>query len=83
MRPENIGNISKSIISGMKRSLLHNQEEQSPSRTGRKGGSPTHDQVYDMLNYISDATSVTNKYFDGYDKEFEDLTQDELSRLAS
>lgn len=52
MRPENIGNISKSIISGMKRSLLHNQEEQSPSRTGRKGGSPTHDQVYDMLNYI-------------------------------
>lgn len=83
MRPENIGNISNSIISSMKRSLLHNQQEQSQSRTGRKGGSPTHDQVYDILNYISDATSVTSKYFDGYDKELEDLTQDELKRLAS
>ena len=35
-----------------------------------------------MLNHISDAYSVTSKYFDGYDKEFEDLTEEELTKLA-
>lgn len=83
-RPENLSQISSGIVAGRKRSIRLEGEYTKESRKGsRKGGSPTHDQVYDILNYISDATSVTNKYFDGYNKEFEDLTQDELTRLAS
>ena len=48
--------------------------------SGRKGG-PTIDQVYDLMEFISDAREVTDKYFDGYDKEFEELTPMELTSL--
>lgn len=48
--------------------------------SGRKGG-PTIDQVYDLMEFISDAREVTDKYFDGYDKEFEELTPIELTSL--
>lgn len=48
--------------------------------SGRKGG-PTIDQVYDLMECISDAREVTDKYFDGYDKEFEELTPMELTSL--
>lgn len=48
--------------------------------SGRKGG-PTIDQVYDLMECISDAREVTDKYFDGYDKEFEELTPTELTNL--
>lgn len=48
--------------------------------SGRKGG-PTIDQVYDLMECISDAREVTDKYFDGYNKEFEELTPMELTSL--
>lgn len=91
MRPSNLDKISFSVVNGMNRSLgrsvqpINNRtrEGNKSSNWSRKGGHPTHDQVYDILNTISDATSVTSKYFDGYNKELEDLTQDELDRLAS
>lgn len=91
MRPSNLDKVSFSVVNGMNRSLgrsvqhINNRtrEGNKSSNWSRKGGHPTHDQVYDILNTISDATSVTSKYFDGYNKELEDLTQDELDRLAS
>ena len=53
----------------------------TPFRQGSRKGGPTHDQVYDFMEFISEPYIVTDKYFDGYDKEFEDLTSMELTNL--
>lgn len=83
MRPSNLNEVASSIVKGMNRSLGSSvQPTEDVTREGSRKGSPTHDDVYDMLNHISDAYSVTSKYFDGYDKEFEDLTEEELTKLA-
>lgn len=92
MRPSNLDKVSFSVVKGMNRSLGRSVQpindttregSKSSNNWSRKGGHPTHDQVYDIINTIPDATSVTSKYFDGYNKELGDLTQDELDRLAS
>lgn len=53
------------------------------SRKGSRKGSPTTDNIYDMLNFIDEAYEVTEKYFDGYNTKLEDLTQEQLSSLVS
>ena len=53
----------------------------TPFRQGSRKGGPTHDQVYDFMEFISEPYTVTDKYFDGYDKDFNDLTNDELEKL--
>ena len=63
--------------------ILQISRERNGSRKGsRKGNSPTHDDIYDMINFIDDAYEVTEKYFDGYDKTLNDLDSDHLSSLA-
>ena len=57
------------------------QVDRMGSRKGSRKGGPTIDQVYDLMECISDAREVTDKYFDGYNKEFEELTPMELTSL--
>ena len=53
----------------------------TPFRQGSRKGGPTHDQVYDLMEFISEPYIVTDKYFDGYNKDLNDLTSDELEKL--
>ena len=53
----------------------------TPFRQGSRKGGPTHDQVYDFIEFISEPYIATDKYFDGYNKDFNDLNNDELEKL--
>ena len=84
MRPSNLKEVASSVVKGMSRSINRSaQTFEEETREGSRKGSPTHDNVYDMLEFMDDASEVTDKYFDGYNKLFEDLSQEELSNLAS
>lgn len=50
-------------------------------RHGSRKGGPTHDQLYDFMEFISEPYIVTDKYFDGYNKDLNDLTSDELDKV--
>lgn len=88
MRPSNLKEVASSVVNGMSRSINRSAqptEDQTheESRNGsRKGNSPTHDDIYDMINFIYDAYEVTEKYFDGYDKTLNDLDSDQLLSLV-
>lgn len=84
MRPSNLKDVASSVVNGMSRSINRSaQPFEEETREGSRKGSPTHDHVYDMLEFIGDASDVTDKYFDGYNTQFEDLSQEQLSNLSS